>query len=251
MLNLSAISRFLGILLIFFACTFSVPLFIEFVYQDAAYLPYIITMLVSLSIGCVCYYLGEASSIIRLDGFFLVLVAWVAMILIAAIPFVFFINDFSYLDSVFEAASGLTTCGAEMIVNLKDLGHSLLFYHQYLQFLGGMGIIVLAVGVLPMLNNGQKSITFDAPNEVAKDKIVPKIADIAKILWGIYCALTILCVMGYLAVGLSFFDAVCAAFATISTGGFAIYNDNLGFYHNTYLPWVSMFFMFVSAIGFN
>ena len=141
----------------------------------------------------------------------------------------------------FESISGLTTTGATVFVGLDEMARSLLFYRQFLQWLGGMGIIVLAVAVLPLLGvGGMQLYKAEAPGPIKDAKLTPRITETAKALWFIYVTMTFICAVLYKVFGMSWFDAVCHAFSTISIGGFSTHDANFAYFEDTSLRWTAV-----------
>jgi trk system potassium uptake protein TrkH len=169
-----------------------------------------------------------------------------------AIPFYLYENlDISITDALFESVSGLTTTGATVLVGLDNLPHSILFYRQELQWLGGMGIIVLAVAVMPMLGiGGMQLYKAEAPGPVKDNKLTPRIAETAKALWYIYLGLTVACAIAYWFAGMDLFDAVAHSFSTVAIGGFSTHDDSIGYFDNQAIEIVAIVFMFLGAINF-
>lgn len=251
MMSFGSITKLIGYLLAFFASTLLLPLIVETIYHDGKVYPYIYVISFALIISFILINKKKEQqlSLSLQESFLFIVLSWIVMVIIAAIPFKLMLN-ISIVDSIFEAASGLTTTGAETLLNLKDLPHSILFYHQYLQFLGGMGVIVLATTILPVLNN-KYAIMHDSPNQIANIKLVPKIINTAKILWGLYLFFTALCFFCYWLFGMTAFEAISQAFTTISTGGFSIHSSSFGHYNSNGIYWTSIVFMLIGAIGFN
>ena len=186
------------------------------------------------------------------DGFIITVFFWTVLALFGSIPF-FLANleDVRYIDSLFESISGLTTTGATVFVGLDEMARSLLFYRQFLQWLGGMGIIVLAVAVLPLLGvGGMQLYKAETPGPMKDAKLTPRITETAKALWFIYVTMTVVCAVLYKVFGMSWFDAVCHAFSTISIGGFSTHDANFAYFEETSLRWTAVVFMVVSGINF-
>ena len=186
------------------------------------------------------------------DGFIITVFFWTVLALFGSIPF-FLANleDVRYIDSLFESISGLTTTGATVFVGLDEMAKSLLFYRQFLQWLGGMGIIVLAVAVLPLLGvGGMQLYKAETPGPMKDAKLTPRITETAKALWFIYVTMTVVCAVLYKVFGMSWFDAVCHAFSTISIGGFSTHDANFAYFEDTSLRWTAVVFMVVSGINF-
>ena len=253
MIHHRIISKLLGILLLLFGVALCVPILVELLYQDGSTQPYLIGMCVAFGLGGCLWLYGrkDTQRLLRADGFVLVVFAWILLSACAAVPFSLSVEHLSLLDAFFESVSGLTTTGAELLYNLDDFPHSLRFYHQYLQFLGGLGIIVLAIAVMPMLGGGQHLLHLDAPGPVTERRLVPRIAGTAQLLWVLYVGLTLVCALSYGLIGLPWFDAVCEAFSTISTGGFAIHDSSFAYYQIPGLGCVAAMFMLAGAISFS
>ncbi|MCP4389560.1 MAG: potassium transporter, partial [Gammaproteobacteria bacterium] len=161
------------------------------------------------------------------------------------------VYDISITDSVFESISGITTTGATVIVGIDDMPHALLLYRQELQWLGGMGIIVLAVAVLPMLGvGGMQLFRAETPGPVKDTKLTPRITETAKALWYIYLGLTIACCLAYWMVGMSFFDAMSHSFSTVAIGGFSTHDASIGYFDSTSIQFIAIVFMLLSGINF-
>jgi trk system potassium uptake protein TrkH len=161
------------------------------------------------------------------------------------------IYDISITDAVFESMSGITTTGATVIVGIDELPHSLLLYRQELQWLGGMGIIVLAVAVLPMLGvGGMQLFRAETPGPVKDTKLTPRITETAKALWYIYLGLTVACCLAYWLAGMSFFDALSHSFSTVAIGGFSTHDASIGYFDSTAIQFIAIVFMLLSGVNF-
>jgi trk system potassium uptake protein TrkH len=186
------------------------------------------------------------------DGFLIVTLTWVFASLVSALPFVHGPPHLSYTDAIFEATSGLTTTGATVIVGLDDLPRSVQFYRQLLQFLGGMGIVILAVAILPMLKIGGTQLFRAESTGPTKDtKLTPRIAETAKALWGVYFGLTVLCAVSFWFGGMTLFEAICHAMSTVSTGGFSTYDAAFGYWDSPILDWTAVVFMLLGGVNFG
>jgi trk system potassium uptake protein TrkH len=181
-----------------------------------------------------------------------VVLFWFVLSLFGAIPL--FLADqpwMTFSEAFFEAVSGLTTTGSTVITNLEAVPHSVLWYREQLHWLGGMGVIVLAVAVLPMLGvGGMQLFRAETPGPIKDDKLTPRINETAKALWLVYIGGTALCAMAYWLAGMNVFDAITQAFGTLATGGFSNYDDSLAHYHSNLILIVSIFFMWISGMNF-
>jgi trk system potassium uptake protein TrkH len=175
-----------------------------------------------------------------------------AVVLVGALPFILLNSpDLSFIDALFESMSGFTTTGATIIANVDALPQSILYYRMQMQWVGGMGIIVLAVAILPMLRIGGMGLfRAETPGPVKDSKLTPRIAETAKALWMVYVGITILCIIAYDWGGMNLFDAVGHAFSTVATGGFSTHNESFAYWDNPELEVIAMFFMFVAGINF-
>ncbi|TQV88631.1 TrkH family potassium uptake protein [Aliikangiella coralliicola] len=249
------IIRILGILLMIFSVTMIPPMGVAVLYKDGGGLAFFLGFLISLLTGLVLFLprkklRGELR--IR-DGFLVVVLFWAVLSLFGAIPlYLSDINNLGIADVVFESFSGLTTTGATVIVGLDDLSHSVLFYRQQLQWLGGMGIIVLAVAILPMLGiGGMQLYRAETPGPVKDSKLTPRIAGTAKALWFIYLGLTIICALSYWGAGMSMFDAISHSFSTVAIGGFSTHDQSIGWFDSSRIEMICTIFMLISGVNFS
>lgn len=186
------------------------------------------------------------------DGFFVTGATWIIACLVCAIPFTLAEPRLDYVQAVFESTSGITTTGATVIVGLDDLPRSVLLYRQFLNFIGGMGIVILAVAILPMLKIGGMQLFRAETTGPQKDsKLTPRIAETAKALWLVYLGLNTLCALAYWVAGMDLFDAVGHAMATISTAGFSTRDASFGAFDNPAVEMVAVVFMVAGAINFG
>lgn len=257
MVNYKLLINTIGLLFLAFGITLILPSFVSFYYDDGE-IKFLLTLaFISFLIGGLTWIIFKSSQIkesIKLrDGFLLVVVIWVVFAFLSAIPFVLMQHPISITDAVFESFSGLTTTGATIMSNLEEHTPSMLFYRQQLQWFGGMGLIVLAVAILPILGVGAMQLyQVEITGPIKDDKISPSIAQSAKILWKIYVGFTLACILAYYLAGMSLFDAICHSFSTVSIGGMSPYDDNFAHFNdNDAILWVASFFMTLSAINFS
>lgn len=183
----------------------------------------------------------------------IVVMFWTVLGSIGAVPFIFSNQpELSWTDSFFESFSALTTTGATVIVGLDSLPKAILFYRHLLQWLGGMGIIVLAVAILPVLGvGGMQLYRAEIPGPVKDSKMTPRIAETAKALWYIYLMLTLACAAAYWAAGMTVFDAICHSFSTIAIGGFSTHDASIGYFDSPAINMICVFFLLIAAINFS
>ena len=250
-----ATQRLLGLLLALFSLTMVPPIAVSWLFTDGAARPFIVALIFLLVLGAALWFpVRNASSELRLrDGFIVVVMFWTVLGLSGSLPLLLADDpEMSLTDAVFESVSGLTTTGATVITGLDDLPRSVLFYRQFLQWFGGMGIIVLAVAILPMLGiGGMQLYRAETPGPMKDDKLTPRITETAKYLWYIYVALTAVCAFGYWAAGMSVFDAITHSFSTIAIGGFSTHDASIAFFDSVAVELVCVVFMFIAGINFG
>lgn len=248
------ILRILGLLMLLSSGTLLPPIITGLIYGDGAVLPFVEAFMLTLVTGFLLYLpVRHHRNELRLrDGFLVVVLFWTVLGVAGGLPiYLSGVYDISVTDSVFESISGITTTGATVIVGIDELPHALLLYRQELQWLGGMGIIVLAVAVLPMLGvGGMQLFRAETPGPVKDTKLTPRITETAKALWFIYLDLTIACCLAYWLAGMSFFDAMSHSFSTVAIGGFSTHDASIGYYDSTAIQFVAIVFMLLSGVNF-
>lgn len=253
-MQFTVVQRILGVLLSFFSLTLLPPMLIAWFSQDNSLKDFLSAFFIILSAGLLLWFpVRNIRNALKLrDGFIIVVLFWIGLGLTGAIPF--FLSEalqLNFTDAVFESLSGLTTTGATIITHLDNLPKSILFYRQELQWLGGMGIIVLAVAILPILGvGGIQLYRAEAPGPIKDSKLQPRITETAKSLWYIYLSLTISCCLCYWLAGMTFFDAISHSFSTVSIGGFSTHDASIGYFDNLWIKATAIIFMFASGINF-
>lgn len=253
-MHLTVVQRILGVLLMVFSFSMLPPVAVAVAYGDGGGASFLTGFGLTFLIGFFIWIpVKDIRQELRVrDGFVVVVMFWGVLGLTGALPFMLSENPhMSLTDSLFESISGLTTTGSTVIVGIDDLPHSILFYRQQLQWLGGMGIIVLAVAVLPMLGiGGMQLYRAETPGPMKDSKLTPRITETAKALWYIYLSLTILCGLAYWAAGMSGFDAVSHAFSTIAIGGFSTHDASMGYFDSTLIEMIAVVFMLLAGVNF-
>jgi trk system potassium uptake protein TrkH len=253
-MHTAIIQKIMGQFLMLFSITLLPPVAIDIIFQEDAGYAFFDSYLILLCTGFLLFLpVRRKGSDLRLrDGFVVVVLFWLVLGIAGATPLYLYENlDITFVDALFESISGLTTTGATVIVGLDNLPHSILFYRQELQWLGGMGIIVLAVAVLPMLGiGGMQLYKAEAPGPVKDNKLTPRIAETAKALWYIYLGLTVACAAAYWLVGMSLFDAVSHSFSTIANGGYSTHDASIAYFDNHAIEIVAIVFMFLGGANF-
>ncbi len=254
-MHFRVILRILGILLMIFSFTMLPPLAVSYYYGDghdyAFAAGFAITLITGFLIWVPVYRVRQ--DLRTRDGFLVTVLFWVVLGLFGAVPLMFSTAPhLSIVDAVFESLSGLTTTGATVITGIDLLPKSILYYRQQLQWLGGMGIIVLAVAILPMLGiGGMQLYRAETPGPVKDSKLTPRITETAKALWYIYLSLTIACALGYWWAGMTLFDAIGHSFATVAIGGFSTHDASIGYFNSPTIEAICVFFMVISAVNFG
>ena len=253
-MHVYSIARTIGVFSTLFGFTLLVPILLALGFGELEEVPhFLLPFFGILILGGTLWMIGrrESANLGTRDGFLIVVLFWVILSMLGAWPLMIS-TDLKPLDAVFEAVSGVTTTGATVMTGLDQLPKSVLFYRQQLQWLGGMGLIVLGVAVLPMLGiGGMQLYRAEVPGPTKEEKLTPRLAQTARALWMLYFALTLACAAGYWLAGMSLFDAVAHSLSTVSTGGFSTHDASIGYYDSQWVEWVAVVFMLLAAINFG
>ncbi len=238
-----------------FSLTLIAPLVISLLDGDGAAIGFITALAITLLSGLLMWLpVRNSRHELRIrDGFLITAMFWTVLGLFGALPFALASDPhLSPTDSIFESISGLTTTGATVISGIDHLPRSILFYRQQLQWLGGIGIIVIAVAILPMLGiGGMQLYRAETPGPSKTNKLTPRITETAKALFTVYLFLTVACALSYFLAGMSGFDAVCHAFSTVAIGGFSTHDASIGYFKDDTIVILATLFMVISAINFG
>ena len=251
--RLLPVSHVLGGMLMFFSITYLMPIASAVIYDDGTLIDFVDAMSISFAAGFLLWFgtRRHKRELKPRDGFLLVTLAWILMAAIATLPLLLAIDGLSFTDAYFETMSGLTTTGATVLSGLDKLPPSINLWRHELNWVGGMGIIVLAVAILPLLGVGGMQLYKAETTGVMKDsKLTARIADTAKALWLVYFGITVACILSLKAVGMSWLDAICHAFAAMGLGGFSTYDDSVGHFDSPAIEAVLIFFMMVAGMNF-
>ncbi|QBF83068.1 potassium transporter [Shewanella maritima] len=249
------IIRITGLLMGLFSMTMLPPALVAVIYKDGGGTAFIQAFSVSLFLGFLLWYPNrkQKGDLRTREGFLIVVLFWTVLGSIGSLPFIFSTEpNLSWTDSFFESFSALTTTGATVITGLDHLPKAILFYRHLLQWMGGMGIIVLAVAILPLLGiGGMQLYKAEVPGPVKDSKMTPRIAETAKALWYIYLMLTVACASAFYFAGMDVFDAICHSFSTIAIGGFSTHDASLGYFESPLINVICAVFLLIAAVNFS
>ncbi|MFB9137373.1 TrkH family potassium uptake protein [Vibrio sp. AK197] len=250
-----SIIRIVGLLLALFSLSMLAPALVALIYRDGAGVAFVTTFFALFFCGGLCWFPNRRfrKELKARDGFLIVVLFWTVLGSAGSIPFLLSDNPgVSVTDAFFESFSALTTTGATVIVGLDELPKAILFYRQLLQWFGGMGIIVLAVAILPVLGiGGMQLYRAEIPGPVKDTKMTPRIAETAKALWYIYLSLTIACALAFWGAGMTPFDAISHSFSTIAIGGFSTHDASMGYFDSYAINVITVVFLLISACNYS
>ncbi|MEP1471371.1 MAG: TrkH family potassium uptake protein [Halieaceae bacterium] len=254
-MHLTVSLRILGLLLMLFSSAMVIPLVIALLQDDNTVTGFLSALAITFLSGLVLWLpVRNSRHELRIrDGFLITSLFWTVLGVFGALPFALTeALALSPVEAIFESISGLTTTGATVIVGLDSLPMSILLYRQMLQWLGGIGIIVVAVAVLPMLGiGGMQLYRAETPGPSKDSKLTPRITETAKALFTVYMMLTLVCGIAYYAAGMSGFDAIAHAFSTVAIGGFSTHDASMGYFESNTILLICSLFMCISAINFG
>jgi trk system potassium uptake protein TrkH len=250
---LLALSPVLGTIAMAMSATHVLPIFVAHIYDDGQELNFVISMLLNFGMGAALWLSTRRykRELTLREGTLLVLTVWTAGALFASVPFLLSVPDLSIVDAYFEAVSGLTATGATVIDGLDSLAPSVNLWRAELQWLGGMGVIVLVVAILPMLGVGGRQVSkAEIPGPMKEEQLTPRVTQTAKALWLIYGALSVACMVAYRLAGMGWLDAVIHGFSTISLGGISSHDQSLGYFESPLIEVIAIVFMVLGALNF-
>ena len=254
-MSLRMILRILGLLLMLFSLTMMPPILISLLFGDGQWNAFAVAIGITVLTGLVMFLPNRRArkELRTRDGFLIAALFWSVLALFGSLPLMLASESpLSITDAVFESFSGLTTTGATVITGIEHLPESIRYYRQQLQWLGGMGIVVLAVAILPTLGVGGMALyRTEIPGPLKDSKLTPRITETAKALWYIYAALTVTCMLAYMAAGMNWFDALGHSFSTVAIGGFSTYDASIGHFDSAVIEMICVFFLIVSAVSFS
>ena len=248
-----SITRLFGILLVLYSITFLPSLLLALAIQDGHAGDFVASFLITAFAGLALWLpnLGQRAELSVREGFLVVTLFWAVLGVVGALPFMLGLG-LDLTDGVFESMSGFTTTGATVLIGLDAMPRSILYHRAQIQWLGGMGIIVLAVAILPMMGVGGMQLYRAESSGVSKqDKMTPRIAETARLLWAIYFMLTATCTIAFWAAGMSLFDAICHAFTAVATGGFSTHDASMAHFDSALIEAIAIVFMLAGGVNFG
>ena len=250
MSNYKTVFFTLGILQIILGIFMFIPVGVQFLYNeiDSSFFG---ASIVTIIFGTL-FFLSNLDHNKKLNlqqAFLLTALSWLSIAIFGSLPFLFSSINFSFTNAFFESMSGITTTGSTIISNLEDMPRSILLWRALLQWLGGIGIIVMAITLMPIMNVGGMQL-FKISNNDSSEKILPKSKEVALRLILIYITLTIFCAIFYKIFGMNFFDSITHSMTTIATGGFSNYNESLGFFNSRFIESSAIIFILLGSIPF-
>lgn len=253
-MHLAITARVLGVLLMIFSLTMLTPILVAALYNENTSQTFLLAFVITFLVGA-AFWLPSRNRTGELrtrDGFVVTVLFWLVLSTFGALPLMLSeALQLTFMDALFESISGLTTTGATVIAGLDDLPKSILYYRQQLQWLGGIGIVVIAVAILPMLGVGGMQIyRAETPGPMKDSKLTPRITETANVLFKIYVSLTAVCALAYWAAGMSGFDAIGHSFSTVAIGGFSTHDASIGFFDSGAIMAICTFFMIISGLNF-
>ncbi|MBS5671450.1 MAG: TrkH family potassium uptake protein [Oscillospiraceae bacterium] len=250
-MNKQMIRYVLGLVLLIEGALLLLPLAVALLYREASWIYFIATIGVCLALGgCMTLRKPQRRALFPKDGFVIAALSWIVISLVGALPFCLSGQIPRYIDALFEMISGFTTTGSSILTQVEALDHGMLFWRSFSHWVGGMGILVFMLALLPAMGGATIHILRAESPGPSVGKVVPKIRDSAKITYEIYLALTVLLVILYLAGGMSLFDSLCIAFGTAGTGGFAVRTSSCAEY-SPYIQTVTTIFMILFGVNFT
>ncbi len=243
----------LGLILMIFGLTYALPIATSIYFEDGMTDHFLRGMSINIGVGSILAGLTMRfrGDVKTRDGYLLVASFWILMSAAATLPLMWGIPDLSFTDAFFETMSGFTTTGATVFVGLDHLAPSLNLWRHELNWIGGLGIIVLAVAILPLLGvGGMQLYKAEIAGPVKDTKLTPRIAETARLLWLVYAGITLVCILCLQRAGMGWFDAICHAFSTLSLGGFSTHDAKIGYFDSVSIELVLIVFMLISAMNF-
>ncbi len=253
MVNFKVIGYILGVLLLIEAAFLLVCIPVTFIYEENDAIYFLISSGISFVVGGILWYFtrNTEKQMGKRDGYIIVSLVWIVFSIFGALPFFISKQIPSYTNAFFETISGFTTTGASILNDIESLSHGMLFWRSLTQWLGGMGIIVLSLAILPILGIGGMQLFIAEVPGPTPDKLHPRVTETAKRLWGIYIIFTSVELILLFAGGMPLFDSVCHSFTTMATGGYSTKQASIAYYNSPFIHYVITIFMFIAGVNFT
>jgi trk system potassium uptake protein TrkH len=248
-----SLARVFGLMLMVYSSTYILPIVTSMIFRDGTSTLFFEDMAFTFGAGGLLWKLTQRfqRELKVKEGFMLVVLAWVGMAAFSTFPLMSYLKDLSFTDAYFEAMSGLSTTGTTTLSGLDQLPPAINLWRHELNWLGGMGIIVLAVAILPVLGvGGRQLLMAETPGPMKDSKLTPRITETAKNLWLVYAGITAACILALKQAGMNWLDAICHAFATMGLGGFSTHDANVGYFNSPAIEMVLIFFMLLAGMNF-
>ena len=243
----------IGYLIFFFSLAFIIPMLFAFYFSDGSFFAFTASFSISIFVSLLLIAIfrkSKAQYLSSKEGITIVSIGWTIIGLLGALP-LYIYSELTFIDCLFESISGFTTTGASILSNIESMPESILLWRSLIQWLGGMGIIVLSIAILPFIESGGMQLYKAEIPSPTPDKLKPRIKDTALILWKVYIGFSLIQVMLLTFGGMSFFDATCHTFTSMPTGGFSVKNLSIAHYDNLYFDIIIMLFMLFAGINFS
>ncbi len=253
MIRFKTILRLVGVLLGIESLMLAISAGVSYYYQDDALHSFLISTLITLVAGLTLFFIGHKAprQFTRRDGYVLVTFSWLSFTIFGTLPYLIGGHIPNVSDAFFESMSGITSTGSTILTDIDSMPHGLLFWRCFTQWLGGLGILMFTLAILPIFGSRSLQVFAAEVSGPTRSKVTPRIGVTAKWLWSLYAGFTII-VFGLLLLGgMSPFDSICHAFSTTGTGGFSTHQESIGYYHSAYIEYVITLFMFICGINFN
>lgn len=251
-MNLTGVFYVLGWLISGFGFAIFAPMAVALYFGDASWTTFLGCAMTTTMLGVLLVLMNQQKElkISHRDGLLLVVLTLIMTSIIGAMPLYFFGSSQTFVNALFESVSALTTTGATVFTGLDSMDRGILFWRAWLEFVGGLGIVVVAVAVLPFLKVGGLQFFRAHGPQINREGLQLRVQETTRILWGVYVSITLYCILGYYLAGMNWFDAICHAFSTVSTGGFSNYDASLGHFNNPMIEWVAIIGMLMGATNF-
>ncbi len=253
-MNWLSIFNLTGFIVLIVSLFMLLPVGISIIYGSGDIIPLLLSFGISFASGGLIFALtkrGLRRDIRHRDGFVVVTLSWLSVAFFGALPFLFSDTFTSLTDAYFESMAGFTTTGSSVLTDIEGTPRGILFWRSLTQWLGGMGIVLFSIAVLPLLGGGGMQLFKAEVPEITVDKLRPRLIDTAKALWYIYTSLTVMAAVLYYAGGMEIYDAVSHAFTTLATGGFSTRNTSLAYFQSPFIDMVASVFMFLAGVNYT